>query len=787
MRKIWRFALSLSTMLLILVLAGGASGQTADPLINEFVFNHAGTDTNAFIEIYGAPDTDYLGYAVLEIEGDGSGAGVIDAVLPVGTTNAGGFWVSDEDAENGTVTLLLVEGFTGAPGDDLDSDNDGVRDSAPWTRVVDSVAVADGDSGDWTYSTTTLTPGYDGMAFAPGGASRIPNGTDTDAVSDWVRNDFDGAGFPGFAGTPEVGEAYNTPGAVNALIEPPPAPPELTIMEIQGTGQRSPYEGELVTTTGVVTLLSADGRDMWIQDPAGDGEPATSDGIFVDDRDRLDPPPVVGDMVRLTAFVEEQQFGTSLPLTRLNSPDTHEPYDVLSSGNPLPDPVELRDLPDTSIPEGEIFCERLEGMLVEVRNGSVTAPTNGFGEFGLLAEADAKPGSGYYSQTKQILIRGLGDERVDYNPERIQVDDYSLEQPIVVRPGDQIRMLVGVVDYTFSMYKLQPVEYEIKTHDLPKLPASSRSGARGNAVITTLNVENLFDLVDNPEKEDEGSTPSPEALDVKLSKLALAIEVELDLPDILIVQEVENTAILQELGDRVNEAAGTDYHAVSFETSDVRGIEVGFLWDADRVDLLDAYQMSGPAVDAWFGPTSPSPGREPLVGEFMIRGYEVTVIGNHFKSKGGDDPLYGVTWPPSRITEVQRKGQARAVRSFVDDIFAEHPNALVLVAGDLNDFQFSEPGEGPDNPVAILEGIDGGIPLYNLVEMEKPAETFSYVFDGNSQLLDHMLVSPALRNLTVGADILHFNAGYPAILEDDPGTPLASSDHDAVEGRFSLR
>jgi hypothetical protein len=294
-------------------------------------------------------------------------------------------------------------------------------------------------------------------------------------------------------------------------------------------------------------------------------------------------------------------------------------------------------------------------------------------------------------------------------------------------------------------------------------------------------------LEDNPDKEDEGSTPSPDELETQLNKLALSIMVELELPDILVAQEVENTAILQELGDRINAAAGTDYQAVSFETSDVRGIEVGFLWDDNRVDLLSAEQMSGPDVEAWFGPSSPSPGREPLVGVFNINGHEVTIIGNHFKSKGGDDPLYGVNWPPFRVTEIQRKGQAGAVRAYVDDIFAADAEALVMVTGDLNDFQFSEPGEGADHPVAILEGINGGIPLYNLLELEKDAETYTYVFDGNSQVLDHMLVSPALFELFTSANVLHFNAGYPSVLGYDETVTLRASDHDPLEGRFRFK
>ncbi len=110
-----------------------------------------------------------------------------------------------------------------------------------------------------------------------------------------------------------------------------------------------------------------------------------------------------------------------------------------------------------------------------------------------------------------------------------------------------------------------------------------------------------------------------------------------------------------------------------------------------------------------------------------------------------------------------------------------------MVTGDLNDFQFSEPGEGADHPVAILEGVNGGIPLFNLLELEKDAETYTFIFDGNSQVLDHMLVSPALLDLVAGADILHFNAGYPSEFGSLETITLRASDHDPLEGRFRFR
>jgi len=79
------------------------------------------------------------------------------------------------------------------------------------------------------------------------------------------------------------------------------------------------------------------------------------------------------------------------------------------------------------------------------------------------------------------------------------------------------------------------------------------------------------------------------------------------------------------------------------------------------------------------------------------------------------------------------------------------------------------------------------VPLTNLVWEEKAAERFTYIFDGNSQVLDHMLASPAVKEALRAVDILHFNAGYPDGLGGDPGTALRASDHDPLEARFRLK
>jgi hypothetical protein len=87
----------------------------SDPVINEFVLNHVSTDTHEYVEIFGDPNTDYSAFSILQIEGDGTGAGVIDSVHTPGTTDASGYWFTgflSNAFENGTVTLLLVKDFT---------------------------------------------------------------------------------------------------------------------------------------------------------------------------------------------------------------------------------------------------------------------------------------------------------------------------------------------------------------------------------------------------------------------------------------------------------------------------------------------------------------------------------------------------------------------------------------------------------------------------------------------------------------------------------------------------
>ncbi len=171
------------------------------------------------------------------------------------------------------------------------------------------LAVNDGDSGDLNYGVPVLYGNYDGVSsYPPGGASRIPDGFDTDSPTDWVRNDFDLAGIPDHDGSITLGEAYNTPGAPNEAYTPPPeacGDPYTPTYEIQGNGMSTPIYGTEVATEGIVVGDFQEGgkNGFFIQDPVGDGDPTTSDGLFVYAPGGMDV--MTGDYVRVRGYASE--------------------------------------------------------------------------------------------------------------------------------------------------------------------------------------------------------------------------------------------------------------------------------------------------------------------------------------------------------------------------------------------------------------------------------------------------------------------------------------------------
>jgi predicted extracellular nuclease len=135
-----------------------------------------------------------------------------------------------------------------------------------------------------------------------------------------------------------------------------------------------------------------------------------------------------------------------------------------------------------------------------------------------------------------------------------------------------------------------------------------------------------------------------------------------------------------------------------------------------------------PTSDAWEN------SRKPLAGEFRWRGQTVFMVANHFNSKGGDSPLYGRFQPIQEPSAVQRAEQATEVRTFVDQIVAADRRAKVVVLGDLNDFDFS-------NAINTLTASGS---LVDLPRTLPQNQRYTYVFQGNSEVLDHILLSKPL-------------------------------------------
>jgi predicted extracellular nuclease len=213
-------------------------------------------------------------------------------------------------------------------------------------------------------------------------------------------------------------------------------------------------------------------------------------------------------------------------------------------------------------------------------------------------------------------------------------------------------------------------------------------------------------------------------------------------------------------------------------------IRVGFLFRTDRgLEFIDrpggtptsattiVQHASGPQLSASPGRIDPAnaaftSSRKPLAGEFRMRGKKVFVVASHFNSKGGDQPLFGHFQPPARVTETQRHAQAQVVNDFVDAILAADADANVIVLGDINDFEFSQ-------TVSILEG---GV-LASLMNTLPKAQRYSYVFEGNSQVLDQILVSGNLGSFPTVYDVVHVNSEFFD----------QASDHDPQVAKLDLR
>jgi YVTN family beta-propeller protein len=578
--------------------------------------------------------------------------------------------------------------------------------------------------------------------------------------------------------------------------------PPTRISDIQGAGHVSPFVNQVVNTSGIVTAVTSNG--FYLQDPTPDADIATSEGIFVF-RGSAGSKPVVGDSVSVTGTVSEFRGAPTrnndLSVTQITATSNDSGFTVLSSGNALPDATVIGK--DGRIPPNQIinndaiddqnpfnpdedgidFYESLEGMRVQVNNAVAVGPTNNFGEIPVLA--DNGENAGERTSRGGIYIRPD-----DFNPERIIVDDAIIRDEPEVNVGDRFNnAITGVLDYSFSNFKLLNTEPLNVTSGNLEREVTELVGSEDQLTIATFNVENLDPKLEDVSKvnQQNPNNVDDDLGDGKFDALANRIVNNLKSPDIISLEEVQDNSgaeindgvvdaslTYQTLIDAIKQAGGPTYEfrdlpPVEGEDGGQPGgnIRVGFLFNPERVEFVDTPAGSPRRLTD----TDLSDGdafedsRKPLVGEFVFNDETVYVIGNHFNSKGGDQPLFGRFQPPTLFTEEQRREQAQIVRDYVDDLLAADPNANIAVVGDLNDFQFSQP----------LDILTRGGALANLIETLPANDQYTFNFEGNSQVLDHILVSQSLRSIAE-IDIIHINSEFAQ----------QASDHDPIVSRFSF-
>lgn len=555
------------------------------------------------------------------------------------------------------------------------------------------------------------------------------------------------------------------------------------VHDIQGAGHRSPLEDEQIA--GLVCVVTAKtGDGFYCQEPEPDENDATSEGIFVRffQTNRLD----VGQQVVVSGLVDEFYTGglgsNDLPITMIIDANVEfsnllmEPIEAVYIGDGgRVIPTRIIDDDDLKVfdPEndGIDFYESLEGMLVGINAGRIVQSTNSYRETVIVPEcADCGP----YTANGGIYIK-----EDDQNPERLIIDD-SLASISHKSYGEFLASdVIGVMSYGYENYRLLPLK-DFKVNEATT-SESTRETSEEALRIATYNVLNL----------------APDELSDRFPGIAAQIVKDLGSPDILNLTEVQDSSgilndgitdaeeTVSRLLEEISKAGGPAYRYVYVTPIDnMDGGVVGgnirnvLLFRPDKGITIDTTAFTGqpeariisvggmPALQSNPSVLSPKSSafrnsRKPLVVELSVNGEKVFLISAHLNSKGPDQGLFGLMQPPQTPSESQRINQARLIASFLKSIFELDANANVIVLGDFNDFDFSE-------PLKLLQGAG----IISSTAYLDESERYSFVHQGNSQLIDNIYVTSNLYSRITFVKIYHVNTALPYKYQ--------MSDHDAV-------
>ncbi|WP_347548440.1 cell wall-binding repeat-containing protein [Pseudalkalibacillus hwajinpoensis] len=561
----------------------------------------------------------------------------------------------------------------------------------------------------------------------------------------------------------------------------------ISIHDIQGANHASPYEGMAVTKIAGIVTAKDGSNGFYMQEPQPDDNIATSEGIYVYKSGGAGVE--VGDKVEVDGQVKEwREEGYDDAADLLTTQITATNVAITSSGNTVPAPMVIGDdrTPPTENIEddnmttfdpqtdGLDFYESLEGMLIEIPNATISGPIK-YDELPVYVNASE---GNQFTRAQGLLI-----SPEDYNPERMLIDVDGID--LNATTGDRIDgSITGTVSYDYSNFKIRP------TGTFPSViegdtarEVTKIESAEGDLTVATYNIENFY----------AGTDAS------KVAKIADSIVNNMKTPDIIGLIEVQDnngptddgttdaSESYKTIIKAIEEAGGPTYKFTDIAPADKTdggqpggNIRVGFIYNPERVDFPE--KDSGDATSSVgvdengltlnpgrIDPTNDAfdDSRKPLAAEFEFNGEKVVVVANHFNSKGGDGALFGADHPVVLGSEAQRLEQAAVVNGFVNDVVSNMKDSNVVVLGDLNDFEFSAP----------INKLEGDV-LTNMMEKLPSEQRYTYIYQGNSQVLDHILVSNNLAKRTT-IDSININADFS---EEDG----RASDHDPVLAKIQM-
>ena len=702
-----------------------------------------------------------------------------------------------------------------------DTDNNGVdfTAGAPNPRNSSTAAAAcSGTPATLTITTTSLPPAtvnniYSATLAASGGsgtrswsAANLPNNLSVNASTGVL------SGVPISTGTTTVtfmvsDSTASVSAQVDLVVNPVPPCSPVTIGSVQGPGDATPIAGRTVTVEGIVTGLRTNG--FFVQD-SGDGNAATSDGIFVFTSSAPSGNAVVGNLVCVTGVAAEFDGQTEL-----DSPA----FFAVSSGNPLPAPHVLTT--SDLNPAGPIDqLEKYSGMRVTIPSLTVSGPTEGTvdevhanatsnGTFYGVISGTPRPFREPGIALTDTLPPGTppGVPRWDTNPEVIEIFGRGQvgATPIDVTTSAIVTNLTGIMSYFPSAYEILPdpgsgtVSGNITYTAVPDKTSSE-------ITIATTNLQHFYNTGQDPNRPPGASSTNvdPTAFANRVKKLSLGYRDVLKLPDVIGVEEMLNLATLQTVAAQINADAlagsgvNPGYTAYLVEGNDISNINVGFLVKSN-ITVVDVtqYGKDDTITNPTSGSVSPLNDRPPLVlrARAALPGSNnsvaFTVIVNHLRSLDSiDDPSSGP------FVRLKRQLQSEFLANLIQSRQAADPNEKIIAIGDFNAYQFNDgyvdvAGTVKGTPAPASQVVLASNPITNpvltaLVDLEDSSQQYSYDFSGSAQEIDQYLLNPPALSIFSRVATARLNADFPEAYRGDFSRPERVSDHDWVVGYFTL-